>query len=180
MRAYLATALALLLPVGAVQAQDTSGPLAPPAVATGHAEWSLRVTPRLVDRIGSPSAAVRAEALHAVAELAFATSPEVDVRPAIPALLDIFRTEADGRLRTLALRTLEAVGDEAAMAALRAEVDRPMEPHLRRLLFVVLLEHYGVDEVRGDPRLFAMARSVVDHDHRTAHRLAQARLVSSR
>ena len=86
------------------------------------------MSPQLVDRIGSPSVDVRTEALQTVCALAYDVDPGVDVRPAIPALLDVFRTEPDWRLQISALRALEAIGDGGSMAALRRGVGTPMEP----------------------------------------------------
>ncbi len=174
------SALALALFVGAAHAQESARPFATSALASGQVELSLRVSPQLVDRIGSPSVDVRTEALQTVCALAYDVDPGVDVRPAIPALLDVFRTEPDWRLQISALRALEAIGDGGSMAALRRGVGTPMEPPVRRLLFFVLLNHYGVDEVRQDPRLVAMARAVMDHDRRTSRKSAGARLVADR
>ena len=184
----LAAALALVALAGSARAQTSVAPRAPltfaaaenPSVASGNAEWTLRVSPRLVAALGSPSAAVRAEALHAVGSLAV-TSEGADLRPAIPALLDVFRTDPDWRLRVMALRSLEASADEGAMAALRNEVGRPAPPAVQRLLVWVLVGHYGVDAARRDADLMDLARLVRDSDRKGYRdRGPQSRLVAAR
>jgi len=171
-----AYALALLTIAGSAGAQ--SGPaqatrlganawVAPaPAIA---AEVVPRVPSHLVRELSSPSASVRADALHTVVTLAFDTPGGLDLRPAVPQLLSVFRSEPDWRLRIMALRALEAAGgghsaDETVMEALRAEAgpesQRAPAPAVRRLLFATLVGHYGLDALRGDADVAALVRSL--------------------
>ena len=118
------------------------------------------VPTRLVNALESPTASIRAEAMHAMLTLAYNEPQGIDLRPATPALLTIFREDADARHRTFALRCLEASGDESVMASLRAVADRDSDPAVRRLLFSVLIDHYGAEELRGDVRVGELVRSI--------------------
>ncbi|PAP75599.1 HEAT repeat domain-containing protein [Rubrivirga marina] len=161
MRLPLTAALAVCTLVGAAHAQPDTFPRSTflgAAPFAGTPDAPLRVSAAVVEALESPSDRVRTDALHAVATLGFVEG--ADIRPAVPALLSVYRTDADERLRVMALRALEASGDEAAMAALRAEVEAEVEqrghPNVRRLLAAVLVDHYGTYALRHDPALMGL------------------------
>jgi HEAT repeat protein len=158
-----ALALALAAPVGAQTAPNAD---VKAAVADGHAEWTVRVSPKLVRALGSTSTGVRAEALHAIGTLEVATPGGADLRPAIPALFDVLHTDADWRHRVMALNLLYAADDEAVMQALRDETTQPAPAAVQRLLLACLAEHYGVESLRNDRRAVALAQALIDHDRR--------------
>ena len=81
------------------------------------------ISARVLAALESSSPAVRAEALHAVVTLAY-SAEGVDLRPAVPALLDIFQTDSDESHRILALRALETSESDGVMGALRSEAGR--------------------------------------------------------
>ncbi len=172
MRPFLTPALALLALASPTQAQDEPAPLfasashvATAAVPSPVIDDPATVTPQLVSALRSPSATVRTGALQAVADLAYASPEGVDLRPAIPALLDVFRTDPDDRHRVMALRSLEASGDDGAMAELRSEgwrAAKRAQPAVQRLLFFVLVDHYGLDALRHDADVEALAGALND------------------
>lgn len=171
MRLSLTAALALCALVGTAHAQPdsvTRSTFFGPAPFAGTSDAPLRVSAAVVEALESPSARVRTDALHAVATLGFVEG--ADIRPAIPALLSAFRTDADERLRVMALRALEASGDEAAMAALRAEVETEVSqrdhPHVQRLLAAVLIDHYGMYTLRDDQALMGLIEGSLTARHR--------------
>lgn len=166
MKTLLTVALGLLALAGPSQAQSAHAPSVLAAVASGDAEWSPRVSPQLVSALGSPSASERTRALHAVGTLAYAAPDGVDLRPAIPALLHVFRTDPDWRLRVQALRSLETSDDDGVMTALRAELERQMEPPVQRVLLAVLVDHYGMEAARRDSGMMAVAQSLIERDRR--------------
>lgn len=181
MKNLLVAALSLLALAAPARAQDSTAPPALAAVAGGDAEWSLRVGPRLIDALGSPSADVRARALHAVGDLVAISPGGVDLRPAVPALLHVLRTDPDWRHRVMALRSLGAAGDEGAMAALRGEAGRQSHPPVQRLLLWTLVDHYGQHAFRGDSDMASLAQAVLDHDRPSNRaRGTRGRLVAAR
>lgn len=165
----LSSALVLLALVGTAWAQGASVRSAPfvlPSGApafSGNVEAPASISPELVAALEAPSAAVRSEALHAVANLAY--SPQgVDLSPAVPALLDIFRTDPAERHRIMALRSLETTADEGVMTALRREGWREAQrdhPAVRRLLLFVLVDHYGLEALQHDSNVEALAQAVL-------------------
>lgn len=160
MKPLFTATLALASLVGTARAQTSYTPL-PLFFGAVPAEAS-RLDPALVAAIETASGSGRAEALHTVATLAFTEQP--DLRPALPALLSVFRLDSDERLRVLALRTLEASGDTEVMESLRreawTETQRDAHPQVRRLLFLVLVDHYGLDALRRDADVGALAATL--------------------
>lgn len=165
----LATA-ALSLVVFAAPALAQGGPakatstLANTAVVDGDAEWTLRAGPKLVRALESPSAAVRAKALETAGEMVIASGGAFDVRPAVPALLQVLREDDDWRLRVMALTVLHASQDEGVMMTLRDETTRPAPFAVQRTLLAVLADHYGPDELRRDARVATLAQALIDYE----------------
>lgn len=162
MKRLFAPLLALFAFAGPSLAQ---GDLAPsptflgPALLSNDVAGAPRVGAQLVRALESPSPTTRAEALHTIATLAFAGA---DLRPATPALLSVFKTDPDSRHRVLAIRSLEVTADEDVMAALRSEAGEQEDPAVQRLLFAVLVDHYGVDALRSDAGVATLVRSLRD------------------
>lgn len=169
----LTAALAVAVVAGPALAQNgtakASSPVAAAAVASGDAEWSLRASPKLVRALESSSPAVRAKALDALGAMLIASSEEFDIRPAVPALLDVFRKDDDWRLRVMSLCLLHAAGDESVMATLRDDVTRPAPFAVQRTLLAVLADHYGTETLRRDARAATLAKALVDYE-RNGHR----------
>lgn len=171
----LTAALALLVaaPVGAqstpVAPAPTPGVQATAAVADGYAAWTVRVGPKLVRALESRSAATRADALHTLGTLDVVTPGGADLRPAIPALFHVLRSDADWRHRVMALGLLYAADDEAVMTALRDETTRPAPAAVQRLLLACLVDHYGAAAVQNDARAVALAQALLDRDRRGDH-----------
>ena len=160
MRSLLTSALALLIVAGPALAQGTSAPVSLPAGLSGPPS----VSAELVDRLESAEPGDRTAALHEVATLAFVTSETADLRAALMALLAIAQTDADPRHRILAVRCLHAAKNETAMAAVRAGAWEETDPIARRVLFAALHDHYGADELRGDPGIAELVRAIrADH-----------------
>ena len=168
----LLTAAALLLAAPA-WAQSTPplkapgpGPEAVAAVDDGYAEWTVRASPKLVRALESRSQPTRTDALHTLGTMDAVTPGGADLRPAVPALFDVLRTDGDWRHRVMALGLLHATDDEAVMAALRAEATRPAPAAVQRLLLACLADHYGLASLQRDPNVVALAEALVDHDRR--------------
>lgn len=160
-KSLLSAGLLGAIALSAPTAQAQAGPDAPllAAVEAGDADLAPRVSDRLVRQIESADDDVRAAALHTVASMAVAT-PDLDVRPAVPALLAIVRSGLPESHRLLALSALRLSGDEGAMAALRSDVYTPATPALRRALLSTLVDHFGPDAFRYDPGMAALAQDV--------------------
>lgn len=156
MRPLLTSALALLILAAPAVAQGTLAPAALPTVDTDPPAVSARV----VDMLESASADDRSAALHEVASLAFSTPEGADLRPALMALLQIAQSDADPRHRILAFRCLQASGNETAMETVRAGAWKETDATARRVLFSILHDHYGADELRRDPGIAEMVRSI--------------------
>lgn len=161
MKTLLASAFALALVAGTAHAQEFIAD-ADGATARISAEAPPPVPVRLLRALESPVEADRAGALHAVLTLMYDSAEGVDIQTARQAILTIFDSDADARHRALAVRCVEASGDEEAMTALRARADREQDPAVQRLLFSVLMDHYGADDLRRDIRFATLARSVRD------------------
>ncbi len=171
MKALLASSLALVVLAAPALAQHETAPPTPYLATTAPttapsdrpADDPTVISPRLVGALGASSVVTRAAALHAITTLAY-SAEGADLKPAIPALLSAFETETDERLRLLALRSLETTGDDAVMATLRnaagSESYRADHPAVQRLLFAILVDHYGVDALRHDRGVGALVESL--------------------
>jgi len=163
MRTLLTLAAAAAVATAPALAQPLST-FVDPAPVEGGTTPTPRVSAQTLRALGSPSEAVRAAALHAVLTMAFETAEPVDIRPAIPALFDVFRTDPNPGLRLLALRSLEATDDADVMTALRHEVApearRLDDARVRHLLLAILIDRYGVDELRTDRDVAALYKTL--------------------
>jgi len=173
MKRLLTSSLALAVLAGPALAQSefvSAAPLIASATPTATLapmpsadEDPAIITPRLVSALGSASDETRADALHEVVTLAYSTDG-ADLRPAIPALLGVFQTDDQEAHRLLALRALEASADDDVMATLRreakTEAHRTDHPAVKRLLFAVLVDHYGTDALRSDVSAVNLATSL--------------------
>lgn len=159
MKALFATALSLFLlaaPSGAQELLATSDD-APTRIAAVDPPL---VPASLVRALASSSEDTRADAMHRMLTLVYDSPEGVDLAPAIPALLSIYQADPDARHRAFALRCLEASASEDVMSTLRAEANHESDPAVKRLLFSVLVDHYGAADLRGDARVEALARSI--------------------
>ena len=159
MRSLFLSALALLVVALPARAQTSVAPAAPSVVLSLAADAPAGISPRLIGAIETGSASERAEALHAVVSQAYAAEG-ADLRPALDALLDVSTTDPDARHRILAVRALEMAGDDDAMAALRSGARLEKDLGVQRLLFAVLLAHYGEEELRYDDGMAVLAQSL--------------------
>lgn len=158
MRPLLTSALALLVVALPARAQTSVAP-AVPSVVISVDDASASLSPRLIQALESGSMAERTEALHAVVTRAHSAAG-VDLGPALEPLLAICQTDRDARRRTLALRALETAGDEAVMGALRRGARLEKDLGVQRLLFAVLLDHYGREALRYDDGMAVLAQSL--------------------
>lgn len=138
--------------------------LAAPALAQSHAEraveagdavWIPRVTAQAVDALGSP--ATRADALHDLGTL-IATSPAgVDLRPAVPALLDVLASDPDPRVRLMAVSVLSSTPDREILDALRDGVLQQTDSGVQHAMLYTVVAHGGPGALADHPAVLALA-----------------------
>lgn len=96
----------------------------------------------LAQMLTSTVDAQRIRALQRVTELAYHT-PDVDLTPAVPALVDIYNNDPDKRYRLAAVSALHAIGDEQGMRQVRERVLREPSLSVQYAAVGALLHHLG-------------------------------------
>ena len=83
------------------------------------------------------------ESLQHVIFFASNYNDKVDFSPAVPELLEIFETEQNDDIRTLALMALRATGDRTAMERLSTVLQNEDSARIARLTRAVLADYVG-------------------------------------
>lgn len=122
-----------------------------------EAAWQLRVGEQLAHVLASPTADARAQGLAVVNRYAYL---DVDLSPAVPALVSIYRNDPNDQARIAAAVALQAIGDENGMQQLRAAVGAQTSPRVQRASFAALLTHYGPSTFADDPAAIATAKEL--------------------
>ena len=66
----------------------------------------------------------------------------INLKPAVPMLLDIYRDDPSEGTRIMALAALSAIGNHSAMNELREGVYRESSPRVKKLTVAALTEYY--------------------------------------
>lgn len=127
----------------------------------------------LARRIGSPNTEERRQALGRITDLAH-FAPEVDLTPAVPALVEIYGNDPDEAYRLAAVVTLYLIGDERAMQGVRRRFVQEPSLIVQYASVCALIDLYGSDAFGRDREAIALARSVLTRK-REAGRLAGRR-----
>lgn len=123
----------------------------------------LRAGEQLAQVLTSPAADARAQGLTLANQYA-RLSPEVDLTPAVPALVAIYRNAASEQARISAAAALQAIGDESGMQALRDGVSAQASTRVQHVSLAALLAHYGPATFEDDPALLAVATALQDQN----------------
>ncbi len=122
---------------------------------------------QLVRMLVAPVDAQRDRAFQQVVQLAY-YRPEVDLRPAVPVLVDIYNNDPQKKYRLAAVTALYAIGDEAGLQQVRERVLQEPSLFVQYISLKVLLAHYG-------PRMFAGDASTALRVQDVFHRWEEAR-----
>jgi len=134
----------------------TAQPMRPPNTSATNAE----TVARLADQLTATVDAELFDALPQITNLAYRTS-DLDLTPAVPALIVIYQSHPETSYRYAALGALHAIGDETGMQAVRDGVF--LEPSLR-VQYVALaatLAYFGPQAFGSDAEAVALANNVL-------------------
>ncbi len=130
-----AFALALLTTVPFAHAQRT--------LDAKDGAWWDQLETQVTTAINSPVEQIQVESLQHVIFFASNYNDKVDFSPAVPELLEIFETEQNDDIRTLALMALRATGDRTAMERLSTVLQNEDSARIARLTRAVLADYVG-------------------------------------
>jgi HEAT repeat protein len=123
--------------------------------------WTVTVGRQITQLLASPSPAVRQQALHLAMYLPARYGTQVDLKAAVPALLTVYRTDADEQNRIASAVALRAIGDERGMQQLRRRLGEAPSARVRYVTFALLRDFYGIRTFEGDRSAAEMAQALL-------------------
>ena len=124
------------------------------------AVWSLFIGQQLAESLESPSADIRTKALEHITLFARSFGDEVDLTDAVPALLSVYREDADERCRLAAVVGLHAIADEGGLQQVRLGIASQPSKRVQRAAMAVLMDYYGPETFEGAEDMAAIAEAV--------------------
>ena len=156
------TLLILLAAGSAAQAQAQQRVSVLPGTETSEV-WDTFIGPQLSELLQSPIAEVRRKALGHIITMTHAFGDELDLRGAVPALVTVYREDADEQCRLAAVVGLHALGDEGGMQQVRQGVASEPSKRVQHTALALLMDHYGPETFEGDESMARVAASVQAH-----------------
>lgn len=150
----------LVFMLGAVQAEAQ---VRPDTLAVRVPVWAKYVGEQLTKELDSPDPDVRASAMQHLAYFASFYGHALDLKAAVPKLLEIYENDKDVRNRLFALATLHAIGDEDAMQKIRTHVTTEESPTVQIVTLAALMDHYGPATFEGDRETARLAKELFDY-----------------
>ncbi|WP_456428622.1 HEAT repeat domain-containing protein [Rhodocaloribacter sp.] len=157
-RLFFLSALVFTLGTGRAEAQVT-----PDTLAARVPVWAKYVGEQLTKELDSPDPNVRAAAMQHLAYFASFYGHALDLKAAVPKLLEIYESENDDRNRLFALATLHAIGDEDAMQKIRHRVTFEESPTIQLVTLAALMDHYGPATFEGDELTAQLAKELFNY-----------------
>jgi hypothetical protein len=109
---------------------------------TFNDRWWEALSSELVMAIAKPADEIEEVALQNVIFFAQVHGRRLNLKPAVPYLLDVYRDGTNEGARIMALAALHAISNRSAMADLRQHVSEEMSPRVKRLTVAALAEYY--------------------------------------
>jgi HEAT repeat protein len=131
----IAFVIALTVPIASSRAQSPLDSKSP--------EWWHAFGKQLVASLDSPIAKIQEQALSQIIFYAAHYPGKMDLDPATPKILEVFKNDNKVARRTLALMALHAIGDEQGMRRLNTLVRYETSPRVETLTRAVLADYYG-------------------------------------
>lgn len=122
--------------------------------------WAKNVGLQMADALTSDNSVIRANALYQTMYFA-QHRKEADLVPAVPALLDIYKSDADDQYRIAAAVALHAIGDASAMQEMRSELRSQTSRRVQSVSIALLHEFYGSETFENSPTEAQMARDIL-------------------
>jgi hypothetical protein len=116
---------------------------------------------RLARDLRSPDAATREGALAETAFHAHFGARNVDLSPTLPAVLKIYKSDADEQMRIMAVSVLNAIGDQDAMSKLYIYAKHERSPRVQMVTLAALQNHLAPAAFEGDREMGAMAADLL-------------------
>ena len=156
----LQTGLCVLLAIGLLTSAGASTAFAQSAHSPEAPAEDEATVSELVQMLASPIDAERDEALFQVTNHAY-HSPDVDLTPAVPALVDIYQNDPDAVYRFAAVAALSAIGDETGMQVVRKRALQDPSLKVQYASIAALLDYYGPHVFGSDAEAVALANNVL-------------------
>ncbi len=157
-RFFFLLLLVFTLGTGSAEAQMT-----PDTLAARVPEWAQYVGEQVTKELDSPDPGVRAAAMQHLAYFASFYGRALDLRAAVPKLLERYENEHGERNRLFAPATLHAIGDEDAMQKIRHRVTFEESPTIQLVTLAALMDHYGPATFEGDRETARPAKELFDY-----------------
>jgi len=149
-----------VLLIGALLAGVSVLPAAAQSTYASETSGGDATASELAQMLTSTVDSQRIRALQRVTELAYHT-PDVDLAPTVPALVDIYNNDPDKRYRLAAVSALHAIGDEYGMKQIRKRVLREPSLSVQYAAVGALLHHLGPHAFSGEAGAVSVARNII-------------------
>lgn len=123
--------------------------------------WQQAIGYQLAQTLSSPIGEQRNRAFQLVTYFAHHRA-DVDLKPTVPVLLSIYKSDPDEAYRLAAISALHAIGDETAMQQVRRHaLDQPSKI-VQYLSISALTDYYGVRTFEDNVAAAALAEDLRD------------------
>ena len=156
----IAAALFLVYMMG-----DTSAPQQTAGTMAGADDtWAKNIGFQMAESLESDNSVIRANALYQTMYFA-QHRKDADLAPAVPALLAIYRSDADDQFRIAAAVAIRAIGDSGAMQQVRGALTSQTSPRVQAVSIALLHDFYGSETFENSPEEAQMAKTILAELH---------------
>lgn len=164
-RRILFAAAAVLLAVVLVvffRSGDVPGPenVAGTMVDADQDAWAKNIGFQLAESLQSENSVIRANALFQAMYIA-QNRKDADLKPAVPALLDVYKEDDDDQFRIAAVVALHAIAESAAMQDVRRALTSQTSSRVQAVSIALLHDFYGSETFENSPAEAQMAREIL-------------------
>lgn len=125
--------------------------------------WTTFIGQQLAESLESPLAGIRVGALENITALAREFGDEIDLKPVVPVLVDVFANDPDERCRLAAAAGLHAIGDDDGFFRMRRHIVSQESKRVQHVALAALMDKYGPEAFEGDQQMGRIAQSVLDY-----------------
>lgn len=131
------------------------------ARAGSRPRWAADIGRQLAGRMRSGLPMDRSGAIEQAHYIA-THHPDVDLRPAVPALIEVYRSDLVPRYRLAAVATLHAIGDEAGMRAVGTHLTEQSDRYVQIVSIAALRDHYGKNSYFDSDDVASMSQAILE------------------